>query len=121
MLPAGSDTLSRGPSPPPPRGPTPRGAQCALQLAAAAAELRLPITIPNPAHAQFIARETSDAREETKTLTATRARQLIGLPTDESVTGYRDRGRERSGPRTDQPHGPALSIARSLRLEGGLQ
>ncbi len=60
-------------------------------MAAAAAELRLPITIPNPAHAQFIARETSDAREETKALTATRARQLIGLPTEETVTGYRDR------------------------------
>src|SRR5262245_50243920 len=29
-------------------------------LAASAAELRLPITVPNPAHAQFIAREASD-------------------------------------------------------------
>jgi hypothetical protein len=29
-------------------------------LAGAAAELRLPITVPNPAHAQFIAREPSD-------------------------------------------------------------
>ena len=29
-------------------------------LAGAAGELRLPITVPNPAHAQFIAREASD-------------------------------------------------------------
>jgi hypothetical protein len=29
-------------------------------LAGAAAELRLPINVPNPAHAQFIARESSD-------------------------------------------------------------
>lgn len=60
-------------------------------LAAAAAELRLPITVPNPAHAQFISRESSDARDETKALTATRARQLIGLPTGESIIDYRDR------------------------------
>lgn len=60
-------------------------------LAAAAAELRLPITVPNPAHAQFISRESSDPRDETKALSATRARQLIGLPTGESVLDYRDR------------------------------
>ena len=42
-------------------------------LGAAAAELRLPITVSNPAHAQFIARESTDARDETKALTATRA------------------------------------------------
>jgi site-specific recombinase XerD len=60
-------------------------------MAAAAAELRLPITVPNPAHAQFISRETSDARDETKALSATRARQLIGLPTGETVIEYRDR------------------------------
>ena len=30
-------------------------------LAAAAAELRLPITVPNPAHAQFISRESTGA------------------------------------------------------------
>ena len=35
-------------------------------LAAAAAELRLPITVPNPAHAQFISRESTDPREETR-------------------------------------------------------
>ena len=60
-------------------------------LAGAAAELRLPITVPNPAHAQFIARESSDAREETKALSATRARQLMGLPTGDDVLAYRDR------------------------------
>jgi site-specific recombinase XerD len=60
-------------------------------LAAAAAEMRLPITVPNPAHAQFISRESTDPREETRALSATRARQLIGLPDGESVTDYRDR------------------------------
>lgn len=60
-------------------------------LAGAAAELRLPITVPNPAHAQFIARETSDPKEETKALTTTRARQLMGLPTGDNVLAYRDR------------------------------
>jgi integrase len=59
-------------------------------LAAAAAELRLPITVPNPAHAQFISRESTDAREETRALSATRARQLPGLPAGESVLDYRD-------------------------------
>ena len=60
-------------------------------LAAAAAEMRLPITVPNPAHAQFISRESTDPREETRALSATRARQLIGLPDGESVIDYRDR------------------------------
>src|ERR1022692_2956392 len=60
-------------------------------LAAAAAEIRLPITVPNPAHAQFISRESTDPREETRALSATRARQLIGLPDSESVIDYRDR------------------------------
>lgn len=47
--------------------------------------------VPNPAHAQFIARESSDARDETQALTLTRARQLMGLPHGESVLAYRDR------------------------------
>jgi site-specific recombinase XerC len=46
-------------------------------LSGAAAELRLPITGPNPAHAQFIAREGSDPVEETRALSETRARQLM--------------------------------------------
>ena len=43
-------------------------------LAAAAAEMRLPITVPNPAHAQFISRESTDPREETRALSSVRAR-----------------------------------------------
>jgi site-specific recombinase XerD len=60
-------------------------------LGAAAAEMRLPITVPNPAHAQFISRESTDAREETKALSATRARQLMGLPSGDSVFDYQAR------------------------------
>jgi integrase/recombinase XerC len=60
-------------------------------LHGAAAELRLPITVPNPAHAQFIARETPDPVEETRALSLTRARQLMTLPAGESVFDYRDR------------------------------
>ena len=60
-------------------------------LAGAAAELRLPITVPNPAHAQFISRESTDPRDETRALTATRARQLMGMPADDSVIDFRDR------------------------------
>lgn len=60
-------------------------------LAGSAAELRLPITVPNPAHAQFIAREASDPRDETKAISATRARQLMGLPQGDSVLAARDR------------------------------
>ncbi len=60
-------------------------------LAGSAAELRLPITVPNPAHAQFISRASSDPVDETHALTATRARQLMGLPTGDSVIDYRDR------------------------------
>ena len=60
-------------------------------LAGAAAELRLPITVPNPAHAQFVTRQSSDPRDETKAMTATRARQLMGLPAGEDLVDYRDR------------------------------
>jgi site-specific recombinase XerD len=60
-------------------------------LSAAAAELRLPITVPNPAHAQFVARQSADPREETKALSATRARQLMGMPAGEDLVDYRDR------------------------------
>jgi len=60
-------------------------------LAGAAAELRLPITVPNPAHAQFISREPADPREETRALSATRARQLMGMPAGNSALHYRDR------------------------------
>lgn len=60
-------------------------------LGAAAAELRLPITVPNPAHAQFIERQGADPVEETKSLSVTRARQLMGMPSGDSVLEYRDR------------------------------
>src|SRR5215469_8721019 len=60
-------------------------------LAGAAAESRLPINVPNPAHAQFIARESSDPLEGTRALSATRARQLMGLPAGDAVLDYRDR------------------------------
>jgi len=60
-------------------------------LGAAAAELRLPITVPNPAHSQFIARDSTDPRNETKALSATRARQLMGMPSGDTVLDYRDR------------------------------
>ncbi len=60
-------------------------------LALSAAELRLPVVIPNPAHSQFIARESSDPREETLSLPASRARQLLHLAPGDSVLAYRDR------------------------------
>ena len=47
--------------------------------------------MPNPAHAQFISRGSSDPRDETKALSATRARQLMGLPSGDSVFDFRDR------------------------------
>jgi integrase/recombinase XerC len=49
-------------------------------LGAAAADLRLPIVVPNPAHAQFIARESTDPVDETRALTVARARQLMAMP-----------------------------------------
>src|SRR4051795_13319246 len=60
-------------------------------LQGVASEFRLPITVPNPAHAQFIPRGSSDPRDETRALSAVRARQLMGLPAGDSVFDYRDR------------------------------
>lgn len=60
-------------------------------LAGAAAELRLPITVPNPAHAQFICREASDPVEETRALSLARARQLMNMPKGEELLVVRDR------------------------------
>ena len=60
-------------------------------LQGVASEFRLPITVPNPAHAQFIPRGSSDPRDETKAFPATRARQLMGLPSGDTVFDYRDR------------------------------
>jgi hypothetical protein len=39
----------------------------------------------SPADAQFMARESSDPLEGTRTLSATRARQLMGLPAGDGV------------------------------------
>jgi site-specific recombinase XerD len=60
-------------------------------LQGAASELWLPITVPNPAHGQFIARGATDPREERRALSATQAQQLMGLPAGGSVLDYRDR------------------------------
>jgi site-specific recombinase XerD len=60
-------------------------------LSGAAAELRLPITVPNPAHAPFIAREASDPVEETRAFSDTRTRQLMAMVTGESLIELRDR------------------------------
>jgi site-specific recombinase XerD len=60
-------------------------------LSGAAAELRLPITVPNPAHAQFISRESSDPVDETRALSETRARQLLAMVTGDSLLELRDR------------------------------
>ena len=60
-------------------------------LAGCASEARLPVTVPNPAHVQFIQRLGSDPVHETQSLSATRARQLMGLVTGEAVMAYQDR------------------------------
>jgi site-specific recombinase XerD len=60
-------------------------------LSAAAAELRLPIIVPNPAHAQFLPRTAGDPVEETQALTIARARQLMGLPAADTPLACRDR------------------------------
>ena len=60
-------------------------------LQAVAAEMRLPNVVPNPAHAQFIGRSSQDPVDETKALTATRARQLMGLPQGDDLIAFRDR------------------------------
>ena len=57
----------------------------------AAAEWRLPITVPNPAQAQFVARESTDPRDERRALSATRARPLLGMPSGHTALDARDR------------------------------
>ena len=60
-------------------------------LRESAAAMRLPITVPNPAHSQFIGREVQAPITPTEALSATRARQLMALPEGEEVLAYRDR------------------------------
>lgn len=57
----------------------------------AAAEARLPILVPNPAHAQFLARENQDPVEPTQALSVSRAQQLMALPKGDDVLAARDR------------------------------
>lgn len=60
-------------------------------LQGVAGELRLPITVPNPAHSQFIARLSPDPEHETPSLTATRARQLMRMPQGEHAIAAQNR------------------------------
>ncbi len=60
-------------------------------LAGVAAEKRLPIIVGNPAHSQFIGRGSTDPVDDRKALSATRARQLMGLPAGDTVIAARDR------------------------------
>ena len=57
----------------------------------AATELKLPIQVPNPAHAQFIGRESQDPIEPTMPLGITKARKLMSMPKGETVLEARDR------------------------------
>lgn len=60
-------------------------------LAGSAAELRLPVNLPNPAHSQFIARSSADPLVETPALTLSQARQLQEMPKGDDVLAARDR------------------------------
>ncbi len=56
-----------------------------------AADVRLPITIPDPAHAQVISRSLTDRVEETPAISVSRAQHLAGLPEGETHIAGRDR------------------------------
>src|SRR5262249_60541658 len=58
-------------------------------LQGAASELRLPITVPNPAHAQFIARWATHPRDERRPPSGTPARQRMGLPAGHAPPDHR--------------------------------
>ena len=57
----------------------------------AATELKLPIQVPNPAHAQFIGRESPDPVDPTLPLGLSKARKLMSLPAGGDVFEARDR------------------------------
>lgn len=57
----------------------------------AATELKLPIQVPNPAHAQFIGRESPDPVDPTLPLGLSKARKLMALPAGGDVFEARDR------------------------------
>ncbi len=60
-------------------------------LREAAADAKLPITVQNPAHKDFIKRPSTDPVQETKALSPGNARKLMGFPNGETVLDYRDR------------------------------
>lgn len=60
-------------------------------LAGVAAEMRLPLTLPNPASAKFISRPARDPVSPTLDLSPSMARQLLALPAGETPVDYRDR------------------------------
>jgi site-specific recombinase XerD len=60
-------------------------------LGGAAAELRLPVNLPNPAHSQFIARSSADPVIETPALTLSQARHLQEMPKGDDAIACRDR------------------------------
>ncbi len=60
-------------------------------LREAAADAKLPITVQNPAHKDFIKRPSTEPVAETKALSPGTARKLMGLPNGESILEYRDR------------------------------
>ena len=60
-------------------------------LGATAAELRLPIQVPNPAHSQFIPRGTADAVTPSPELSIGSVRRLLALPEGDNVIACRDR------------------------------
>ncbi len=57
----------------------------------ASSELKLPIQVPNPAHAQFIGRSKPAPRTPTRALTRTLAHKLMSLPHGDSALAVRDR------------------------------
>ena len=50
-----------------------------------AADHRLPIVVPNPAHSQFLPRGAADPVDETQALSLSKARQLISFPAGDGV------------------------------------
>ncbi len=57
----------------------------------AATELKLPVVVSNPAHAQFIRREGTEPRTPTIALKRNQAHKLMSLPKGDSVLATRDR------------------------------
>ncbi len=56
-----------------------------------ALEARLPIQVPNPAHAQFIDRESREPVSPTVVMQRKNAHKLMSLPTGDSIIAKRDR------------------------------